>query len=223
MGKVITLGEQLKTEGITDIDDASVMLYPAKGYGDMNLLRTLIERENPDALLLITDPRYFSWLFQAEDEIRNTIPIIYLNIWDNYPAPMYNKEYYESCDLLLGISKQTVNINKLVLGDKGKDKIFKYVPHGLNNNIFGILNDDNPELLRFKKNIGLKEDNKFHLVYNSRNIRRKQVSNIIMAFRLFTDKLSPEDAKNCQLTLKTEPVFEHGTDLHAVIEYMCPP
>ena len=43
-------------------------------------------------------------------------PIIYLNIWDNYPAPMYNKEFYESCDLLLGISKQTVNINKLVLG-----------------------------------------------------------------------------------------------------------
>ena len=53
----------------------------------------------------------------------NKLPIIYLNIWDDYPAPMYNKAYYESCDLLMGISKQTVNINKLVLGDKAKIKL----------------------------------------------------------------------------------------------------
>jgi len=221
MGKIINLDEEMKKQ--TGVEDPSVSLYPTKGYGDMGLLRTVIKREKPDAIFLITDPRYFAWLFNAEDEIRNTIPIIYLNIWDNYPAPMYNKEYYESCDLLLGISKQTVNINKLVLGDKGKNKIFKYVPHGLNNKIFGILEDDAPELLRFNKNIGLKEENNFHLLFNSRNIRRKQVSNIIMAFRLFTDQLSPEDAEKCQLTLKTEPVFEHGTDLNAVIEYMCPP
>ena len=42
------------------------------------------------------------------------------------------KAYYESCDTLLGISKQTVNINKLVLGDKAKNKIIDYVPHGMN-------------------------------------------------------------------------------------------
>ena len=67
---------------------------------------------------LITDPRYFTWLFQIENEIRSKIPIAYLNIWDDYPAPAYNKEFYESCDALLGISKQTVNINKLVLRDR---------------------------------------------------------------------------------------------------------
>ena len=220
-GKIIKMDDEIKKQ--TGVEDPSLLLYPTKGYGDMNLLRTVLKREKPDAIFLITDPRYFTWLFNAEDEIRNKIPIIYLNIWDNYPAPMYNKEYYESCDLLLGISKQTVNINKLVLGDKGKNKIFKYIPHGLNNKIFGILEDDAPELLRFKKNINIKEDNNFHLIYNSRNIRRKQVSNIIMAFRLFTDQLSPEEAQKCQLTLKTEAVFEHGTDLNAVIEYMCPP
>ena len=36
----------------------------------------------------------------------------------------------------MGISKQTVNINKIVLGDKAKDKIIEYVPHGLNHNIY---------------------------------------------------------------------------------------
>jgi hypothetical protein len=46
-----------------------------------------------------------------------------LNIWDDYPAPMYNQAFYESCDALLGISKQTVNINKLVLGKKQKEKL----------------------------------------------------------------------------------------------------
>ena len=50
-----------------------------------------------------------------EDTIRKQCPIVYLNIWDDYPAPMYNKPFYEACDLLMGISKQTVNINKLVL------------------------------------------------------------------------------------------------------------
>ena len=150
-GKQIIMNDEVNKQ--TGMKDASLSLYPAQGYGDINLLRSIMQREKPDAIFLITDPRYFAWLFHAEDEIRNQIPIIYLNIWDNYPAPMYNKEFYESCDALLGISKQTVNINKLVLGDKGKNKIFKYVPHGLNNNIFSILKEDNPDLMRFKNNM----------------------------------------------------------------------
>ena len=48
--------------------------------------------------------------------------LLILNIWDDYPAPMYNRPFYESCDALFGISKQTVNINKLVLGEKPKNK-----------------------------------------------------------------------------------------------------
>ena len=222
-GKVIDMSDEVKKEQLVNIDDPYLFLYPVKGYGDINLLNSVIKREKPDAIFLITDPRYFSWLFHNEDQIRKNIPIAYLNIWDNYPAPMYNKEFYESCDLLMGISKQTVNINKLVLGDKGKNKIFKYIPHGLNSIKFNILEDDDFKLKEFKKNIQLGEDNNFHLIYNSRNIRRKQVSNIIMAWKLFIDKLTPEAAKKCKLTLKTEGVFEHGTDLTAVVEYMCQP
>jgi len=220
-GKKLLLDKEMAKE--TGVKDPSIMLYPVHQYGDSTFLRQIINHEKPDAIMIFTDPRYFAWLFNSEDQIRNSIPIIYLNIWDNYPAPMYNKEYYESCDLLLGISKQTVNINKLVLGDKGKNKIFKYVPHGLNDTLFNILDDNSPELLQFKKNLGLPEDNNFHLVFNSRNIRRKQPSNIIMAWKLFTEQLSPKEAKKCQLTLKTEASFDHGTDLTAVIEYMCPP
>jgi len=216
-GKQVIMDNDVAKE--SEVLDASVSLYPAAGYGDMDLLRTVIKRENPDAIMLITDPRYFAWLFSAEDEIRKSIPIIYLNIWDNYPAPMYNKEYYESCDVLLGISKQTVNINKLVLGDKGKDKIFKYVPHGLNNKIFGIIEDNNEELNKFKTNLQLPKDLNFHLLFNSRNIRRKCIPDTIMAWKLFMDKLPENERSKCLLTLKTEAVFDPGTDLPAVIEY----
>jgi len=65
--------------------------------------------------------RYY--LFQilatmSENEIRKQIPLIYLNIWDSpVPYPLWNKSYYESCDMLLSISKQTLNVNKVVLGD----------------------------------------------------------------------------------------------------------
>ena len=100
------------TNKSSGLDDSSVMLYPVDGYGNPDLLREIIKLEKPDALFIITDPRYFTWLFQIENEIRKKIPIIYLNIWDDYPAPLYNKAYYESCDALLAISKQTKNINR---------------------------------------------------------------------------------------------------------------
>jgi hypothetical protein len=143
------------TSNNAGIEDASVFLYPNNGYGDANFLRTLIKLENPDAIMLITDPRYFTWLFQIENEIRKNTPIIYLNIWDDYPAPYYNKAFYESCDALLGISKQTVNINKLVLDDKAKGKIIEYVPHGLNSDMFYPIADktNNKEYQDFKKNL----------------------------------------------------------------------
>ncbi len=77
--------------------------YSIDGYGDANFVKQLINIEKPDAIFLITDPRYFMWLFQIENEIRRKMPIVYLNIWDDYPAPMYNRSYYESCDALLAI------------------------------------------------------------------------------------------------------------------------
>ena len=54
-GKVIDMCENLSKEA--DISDASLFLYPAKGYGNMDMLRVIIKRENPDAIMLITDPR----------------------------------------------------------------------------------------------------------------------------------------------------------------------
>ena len=220
-GKVTDMGEEMSKK--TGVKDAYCKLYPVNGYGDPESLKQVIKIEQPDAIFLITDPRYFIWVFQMENEIRRKIPIVYLNIWDNYPAPMYNKEYYESCDALFGISKQTVNINKLVLGNKSKGKIIKYIPHGLNDKIFKPLDKTDEKLINFEKTVtGTNEKINFKLLFNSRNIRRKNVCDLLMAWRLFTDKLSKEEAKKCMLILHTEMVHEAGTDLAAVVEYLCP-
>jgi glycosyltransferase involved in cell wall biosynthesis len=211
------------TNKMVGIDDSKVTLYPCDGYGDPDLLREVIKREKIDALFLITDPRYFEWLFNIENEIRNEIPIAYLNIWDDLPAPMYNKEFYNSCDALFGISKQTKNINEMVLGKDGKSKVIKYIPHGLNHNIFKPVDKNNEDLQKIDNYVsqGISKD-KFTLFFNSRNIRRKSIPDTILAWKYFLDGLSKEERSKCQFVLHTNPVDDHGTDLPAVIKFLFP-
>ena len=198
------------------IDDASVIAYPVDGYGNPDLLRELMKIEKPDAIMIITDPRYFEWLFSMEAEIRKTTPIVYLNIWDDFPTPMYNKPYYEACDALLAISKQTKLINEVVLGDKAEGKIIEYVPHGLNEKYFFPIDENNADLIKFKQNLFGGEEKDFVLFFNSRNIRRKQIPDAMLAWRYFLDSLPKEKADKCAFILHTEVVSEQGTDLEAV-------
>ena len=203
----------------TGLTDASVYLYPLNGYGDPTILKQIIDIEKPDAILIFTDPRYWVWLFQMEHEIRRTIPLIYLNIWDNLPYPTYNKPYYESCDGLLAISKQTENINRVVLGDKAADKVIKYVPHGINEDQFYPITSDQPEYLAlqdFKKLLYGNKNYDFTLLYNARNIRRKCVPDLMLAWKIFVDELPQDKAEKCALVLHTQIVDENGTDLNAV-------
>ena len=216
-GKRFDLNEDTNRQA--GIDDASVFLYPVNGYGDPMILKQIMEIEKPDALMFFTDPRYWIWLFQMEHEIRSKIPMVYLNIWDDLPYPMYNKSYYESCDALMAISKQTENINHVVLGDKAKDKVIKYVPHGINEDQFFPISTEHPEYLAlqdFKKAIYGGKEFDFTLLYNARNIRRKSVPDLMLAWKIFIDKLPVEKAKKCALVMHTQVMDENGTDLSAV-------
>jgi hypothetical protein len=107
----------------TGVPDPDIKVLPYNGYGDEMLIRQIMQHEKIDAIMAYTDPRFFIWLFQMEHEIRQTIPILYYNIWDNLPYPLYNRPYYQSCDALFAISKQTLNINKVILGDNNYDII----------------------------------------------------------------------------------------------------
>ncbi len=169
--------------------------------------------------MLITDPRMFTWIFAMENEIRKGIPITYLNIWDSMPAPYYNSAYYEACDLLMSISKQTKLVNKLVLGEKAKDRIIKYIPHGLNEKVFYPITSESESYSRFeefKKVFYKGKEYDFIMFFNSRNIRRKQIPDTLLAYKYFIDQLPVEKAKKCAFVLHTEKISDHGTDLIAV-------
>jgi len=223
-GKILDLSEEVNR--LTGLEDADVKVMPNDGYGSPDLIRVLLEREKPDAIFIFTDPRYWIWLFEMEREIRTRIPIFYLNIWDDFPAPMYNRPYYESVDLLMAISKQTKFINENVLGEQAKEKVIKYVPHGIEESIFFPIDqsyDKYKEYLDFKKNIFQGKDIEFVAFYNSRNIRRKSTADLILAYRLFCDEIGKEAAKKCALVLHTELVSDHGTDLKAVKDALTDP
>jgi glycosyltransferase involved in cell wall biosynthesis len=153
--------------------------------------------------------------------------MIYLNIWDEYPAPIYNKSYYESCDALMSISKQTLNINKIVLGDKVKDKILKYVPHGINEEHFYPITKDNKEewtnLQEFKKKIFGEKEYEYVVLYNARNIRRKCVPDLMLAYSQFCESIGKDKASKCAFVLHTQPIDENGTDLYAIRDLTCDP
>ena len=211
------------TNQLAGIPDASVFIIPTSGYGSPELVRQIIEMEKPDAIMFFTDPRYWIWLFQMESELRKKYPMIYLNIWDDLPAPLYNKPYYESCDGLLAISKQTANINRLVLGEKAKDKVIKYVPHGINEDIFTVKHKNDPEVVAMRKQYFGDNQPEFVVLYNARNIRRKCTSDLILAYAHFCDSIGKEKAKKCALLLHTQRLDENGTDLPTVVELFCDP
>lgn len=230
-GKVFDLSQS--TNEMKKITDAYVKLYPVDGYGNEQVLFQVIAMERPDAILHFTDPRFWGWLYALEKQIRSAIPLTYLNIWDDLPYPMYNRPFYESCDALFSISKQTMNINKWVLTPEnccyvnddspmnGKS-LLHYVPHGIDDATFHPLPKNDPKLVEFRNRLFGKTENKFTILYNSRNVHRKRTSNIILAYRQFCDNLPPEDAKKCTLILHTEIMQDAGTNLLAVKEALCP-
>lgn len=220
-GKTFDLSQSINEA--MGINDAHVKLIASTGYGDASIIRKIMDSYKIDAVMIFTDPRYWTWLFDIEREIRSKVPLMYLNIWDAPPAPMYNKNYYESCDLLMAISKQTKNLNEIVLGNSAKDKTIRYVPHGINEKTFFPITESSPDyqkVLDLKKELGV-SDKQFIVSWNSRNIHRKKPSDLILAYKEFCDKIGKEAASKCALVMHTVSVDNNGTDLDTTIKAFC--
>ena len=43
------------------LNDSDVKVIASNGYGDENVLRSIINQEKPDAIIHFTDPRYWIW------------------------------------------------------------------------------------------------------------------------------------------------------------------
>ena len=222
-GKVLDVSQDIQQR--YGIADADVKILPWNGYGNPDLIRQLINTEQPDAIVHFTDPRYWTWLYDIEHEIRQNVPLLFYAIWDDLPDPMYNRNFYESCDWIGCISRQTYGIIKRI-SDRSDKSTWKtkapwqvsYVPHGINTDIYKP-EEVSPE---FRKQILGGKEYDFVLYWSNRNIRRKQPADVIVAFKKFCDKIGKEKADKCVLLMHTQPVDENGTDLPAVIEAVAP-
>ena len=223
-GKIADISEDVKKQ--TGVKDASVKIYPHNGYGNPQVLKEIIQIEKPDAIMHFTDPRFWGWLYNIEHELRQRMPLMYYNIWDDLPYPHWNEPYYESCDLIMNISRQTQNIVKNVLQKFPKpDWAVQWVPHGANRNMFfpiTPLSAEWNEFNTFQENFKAQNNAEFVLFWNNRNIRRKAPGDLILSYKTFCDSLPKEKADKCVLLMHTQVSDDNGTDLIAVKKALCP-
>ena len=233
--KVLDLSKD--AEQTTGLSDLNIKIYCNDGYGDPMYLRKIIDIEKPDAILHFTDPRFWGWLYNMEHEIRQKIPLIYLNIWDgaglvgNTPTdPLWNSDAYASCDLLMAISKQTYGINHRILkkiGENIENNRVTYVPHGINTDMFFPIKETNKEWSSYQlhhKQIRQDNSDKFIVMWNNRNIHRKHPGDVILAYKhmcQLIDKNGGNAKDNCILFMNTIPTDNNGTDLIALINDIC--
>jgi len=192
-----------------------MIIKPTNGFGDKNLLRLTLAAEKPDVLLLFTDPRFFLWAWEMEDEIHQVCPIAYNHLWDNPPWPEFNRILYESTDLVNCINYPTYDMVHQRFPEKTN-----YIPHAVPNNIFFPLPEDDKVRL---KNMILGKDRADHftVLFVSRNARRKMPSDVIISFKQFLVELEKKHGhRKATLVMHTDPLDPEGPNLHHVIDML---
>jgi len=187
------------------------IVVPVDGYGNQDMIRSIMRTEKPDIIWFMTDPRFWGWLWSIENEIRPNVPMVYYHVWDNYPYPTFNRKFYQSNDYVATISKVSDDIVRTVAPDVPT----QYVPHAVDTNIFKRLPEE--EIVRFKKeNLKIESgDERPIFFWNNRNARRKQSGSVLWWFAEFLDKVGKDKAR---LVMHTDPRDVHGQDLHAIIK-----
>ena len=183
------------------------IVYPVDNYGSQESVRSILRTEKPDMLWFMTDPRFFPWLWEIEDEIRSLIPMVYYHVWDNYPYPEFNKVWYNSCDYIACISKVTHDIVKTVAPETES----QYIPHAVNSKIFKPIEKE--EIVELREQSGYDKD-AFIIFWNNRNAKRKQSGSLIFWFAKFLNKIGRDKAR---LIMHTDPNDPNGPDLIAQI------
>ena len=108
------------------------VVQPVDGYGDPETIRSIMRTYRPDVLWFMTDPRFYPWLWNMENEVRVHVPMVYYHVWDNYPYPDFNRRWYTSNDTIATISKVTSDIVQKVAPEV--DEV--YLPHAVDRSNF---------------------------------------------------------------------------------------
>ena len=196
-------------------------IYPVDGYGNHEIIRSVLQKEKPDLLWFMTDPRFYEWLWEIENEVRANLPMVYYHVWDNFPAPYFNGKWYRSNDHVACISKVTHEIVKEVAPQVKSS----YMPHAVNPSIFkpSVTSEEKIEVTKIRENILAASKEKFDnpkkkiFFWNSRNARRKQSGTLIWWFKELLDEVGHDKAV---LLMHTDPRDPHGQDLPHIIEHL---
>ena len=198
------------------------VIYPVDGYGNHEMIRSILQKERPDVLWFMTDPRFYGWLWEIENEIRGNLPMVYYHVWDNFPAPKFNGKFYRSTDEIVAISKVTYDVLKAV----SPEVPHHYMLHAVNGSWFYKFKkpEDKARAEVLKQRIleentsqTLKKKNKKLFFWNNRNARRKQSGTMIWWFKEWLDKVGHDKAT---LLMHTDAQDPHGQDLPHLIEYL---
>jgi glycosyltransferase involved in cell wall biosynthesis len=164
---------------------------------------------------IMTDPRFWSWLWEIENEIRAVMPIVYYHVWDNYPYPYFNKKYYESNDAIATISKVTDDIVREVTPDVK----CKYIPHAVDVEYQKLPDDvvDDWKKKALEKICDWDKENRVLFFWNNRNARRKMSGSVLWWFKEFLDEVGHDKAS---LIMHTDPKDVHGQDLEAMSSHL---
>ena len=191
------------------------VIYPVDGYGSQEMIRSVLQKERPDVLWFMTDPRFYGWLWEIENEVRANVPMVYYHVWDNFPAPKFNASFYNSNDLVACISKVTHEIVKTVSPEVESC----YLPHAVNSEIFHPSRTKEEEELasKMRERITQGKTGKKIFFWNNRNARRKQSGTLIWWFKEWLDKVGHNKAV---LLMHTDPRDPHGQDLPHLMEHL---
>ena len=211
--KITSLGGAIKHESYTPMKTERYkddwIIHPVDGYGNPDMIRSVLQAVKPDIVWFMTDPRFWGWLWGMENEIRGLAPMVYYHVWDNYPYPMYNKRFYESNDHIVTISKVTDDIVRTV----APSVPCTYLPHAVDPTVFKKLPESEFDASRFKQDHGI-DPGKMVFFWNSRNARRKQSGSLLFWFKDFLDEVGHDKAI---LLMHTNTKDPNGQDLDAII------
>jgi len=195
----------------TVVVNDDLIIKPIDGFGNPEMLRVALATEKPDILFIFTDPRFFVWLFDMEDEIHQICPIVWWHVWDNYPYPEFNNSFYKSTDLLNCHSHMTYSMLK----DKFPNKV-NFVPHSLPEDLFFPLEKDIID--KFKLSLlGKERADHFVGIWVNRNAKRKRPGDVLESWKLFLEDLEKQKGhRNATLIMHTDPRDNEGPNLFAV-------
>tara|TARA_R110002110_G_scaffold126866_4_gene305559 strand:- start:23873 stop:25138 length:1266 start_codon:yes stop_codon:yes gene_type:complete len=188
-------------------------VVPVDGYGSPELIRSVLRNEKPDIVWMMTDPRFWGWLWAMENEVRALCPLVYYHVWDNYPYPKFNKRFYDSNDYILSISKLTDDIVKNVSPDVKS----AYLPHAVDGQMFAPVTPEMKKELR-ENNLEAIDQDKFIVFWNNRNARRKQSGSLIWWWKTWLD--ANDMHEKAQLIMHTDPKDVHGQDLTHIADHL---